>query len=271
MKSTKYNNMLRVYTLAVIAIITATACTEKIDLKLNDSEPRVVIEMNITDKPGQHYMLITKSKVYYEDNTPVPVTDAVAIITDNLGNVDTLTQVLNGLYFTNTIQGVPGVTYNMQVYAEGAFYTATCTMPQPVDIDSLSIITEESGGFGGGAQTSQRVVCHLKDPGGIANSYRIWKYINGVLQNTNEVQNDALWDGKIREFRVDGSVEAADTVMIELCSIDKAVYTYLNELSANGNPFSQPAAPANPTTNITGPALGYFSAQSIKAREIVVP
>jgi hypothetical protein len=271
MKSIKMTHMIRVYALAVIAVVAATACTEKTDVKLNDADPKVVIEMNITDNPGPYYMLITKSKVYYENNNPVPITDAVAVITDNMGHTDTLTQVLDGLYFTNTLQGTPGVTYYMQVYAEGTLYTATCTMPQPVNIDSLTVITEQGGGFGGGSETNQRIICRIKDPAGIANSYRILQYKDAVLQNTIDVHNDALWDGKIREFRVDNDVNSGDSVKIELCSIDKSIYNYLNELSANGNPFSQPAAPANPTTNISGQALGYFNAQSVKAMEIIVP
>ena len=50
-------NILRsVFVIAIAAAINSS-CTEKINLKLNNSEPKVVIEGNISDEPGRRYQV----------------------------------------------------------------------------------------------------------------------------------------------------------------------------------------------------------------------
>jgi hypothetical protein len=54
--------------------------------------------------------------------------------------------------------------------------------------------------------------------------------------------------------------------------VDKAVYDYLDELlqvSTNASGFASPS-PANPTSNITGGALGYFSANTVNAKSVEI-
>jgi hypothetical protein len=54
-----------------------------------------------------------------------------------------------------------------------------------------------------------------------------------------------------------------------MMNIDKNVYTYFNNLTGDG--FDNSATPANPKSNISGGALGYFSAYANQVRSIVVP
>jgi hypothetical protein len=64
-----------------------------------------------------------------------------------------------------------------------------------------------------------------------------------------------------------------DTVWVDLLSIDKASYDYFNTLNniltSDRSPTS--LAPANPNTNLTNGALGYFAAYSISSRMIILP
>jgi hypothetical protein len=54
-------------------------------------------------------------------------------------------------------------------------------------------------------------------------------------------------------------------------SIDKNVYQYFYELQQllQANPFNE-ATPSNPDTNLTGGALGYFSAHTIETKQKIV-
>ncbi|HOY49299.1 MAG TPA: DUF4249 domain-containing protein, partial [Flavobacteriales bacterium] len=61
------------------------------------------------------------------------------------------------------------------------------------------------------------------------------------------------------------------TIFVELWGIDKGVYEYYNTLnSILGGAGPSVASPANPTSNITGGAMGYFSAYTI-SRSWIIP
>ena len=64
-----------------------------------------------------------------------------------------------------------------------------------------------------------------------------------------------------------------DTVRVDLLSIDKASYDCFNTLNdiltSDRSPTS--LAPANPNTNLTNGALGYFAAYSISSKMVVLP
>jgi hypothetical protein len=51
--------------------------------------------------------------------------------------------------------------------------------------------------------------------------------------------------------------------------IDKNVFKYLEELSGQDATNGQPTSPADPTSNITNGALGYFSAHTIQRKKTV--
>jgi hypothetical protein len=73
-------------------------------------------------------------------------------------------------------------------------------------------------------------------------------------------------------IRAGRNVNPGDTITIDLLSIDKATYDYFHTLSdiltSDQSPTS--LAPANPTTNISGSALGYFAAYAVDSKQIVV-
>ncbi|HYJ37819.1 MAG TPA: hypothetical protein VEV87_04350 [Chitinophagaceae bacterium] len=68
------------------------------------------------------------------------------------------------------------------------------------------------------------------------------------------------------------NLETGDEVTIEMLTIDGVIFKYWNSLrSAGGDGSTSTASPANPVTNIEGGALGYFSAQTIRQKKVIVP
>jgi hypothetical protein len=53
--------------------------------------------------------------------------------------------------------------------------------------------------------------------------------------------------------------------------IENAVFKYWFSLNQSATGNSQSASPANAVSNISGGALGYFSAHTVETREIVAP
>ena len=154
------------------------SCTEEFDLELK-GEPKLVIEMQITNAPPPYFIQLTKSKACYgapieynkyerfwwEKSDYEMVCDALVIVSDDCGVIDTLElcpdSVLfwaeydqeyhldeygrpgsNGYYRTTRIEGVPGHKYNLRVEWQGNIYTAECKMPKAVEIDTVTSYRE---------------------------------------------------------------------------------------------------------------------------------
>ena len=261
-------NVLRIIMLCSVAALVNSSCTEKINLKLKNSTPQLTIEGNVSDKPGPYYVILTKSKLYTENNSFTGLPSAVVVISDDAGNSDTLTEPIAGLYQTNSIQGTIGRTYHIQVTSEGTTYESYCKMPQPVDIDSIVLSTETD--FKGKVKNKADIL--VQDPAGIPNFYRVISYLNSDMSSGFDIHRDRLWDGKLRSFGVPHSdFHAGDTLQVDLMSLDERIYTYYRQFNQNDNNFGAPAAPANPDAVFTPAALGYFSAHSIKSKTIIIP
>ncbi len=67
-------------------------------------------------------------------------------------------------------------------------------------------------------------------------------------------------------------VVSGDTVTVELLSIDKATYDYFNTLRdiLSSDRAATSLSPANPNTNLSGGALGYFAAWAIDRKVIIL-
>ena len=249
----------------------ACSCTKVIQVNLNNVSPQIVIEGNITNSPGPYQVQIIKTVNFSDANVYPAVTGALVKITDNSnGTTDVLAETSPGIYTTQKLpQGIPGHTYQLYVLANGATFTASSTMPQPVTLDSVTFQYESRFG-----NTEINAVANFQDPPGAANYYTFTEYVNSKLLNRIFVFNDRLSDGKYirQQFFNDSSyLNTGDNFFLQMNCVDKNVWNYFNTLNqvTNGNNF-QSAAPSNPVTNIDNNALGYFSASAVNSIHAVV-
>lgn len=259
----------------IIAAMTIgfASCTKVIDVNLDKTEPKLVVEGNITDTTGPAMIKLTKTINIDKNNNFPGVSGAIVTISDNAGNSETLHEVEAGIYQTKTLVGVPGRTYTLTVQSEGTTYTAVSMMPVKVAYDSL--------GFKD-VQTFDGMVpyptVYYRDPVGQGNYYRAVRYVNGIPDGELYIESDEFIDGKNRAailFNGGGrdeedNLKPGDVVTVEMQCIDKTIYEYLLEREeADGN--SQAASPANPTGNISNGAAGYFSAHTSETKILPLP
>jgi hypothetical protein len=166
--------------LFILFLLTLASCQKVIKVDLNSSSPQYVIEGNITDDRPPYIVHISKSVNFDQDNTFPPVSGAIVVITDkSMNRSDTLQEKTDspGYYQTHTgmngLNGTWGHTYLLYVNIANKIFTASSTIPAPVNMDSL--YTQNSM-FGSGFQ----IVPVYHDPAGIVNYYSFIKYINGV-------------------------------------------------------------------------------------------
>lgn len=249
------------------------ACKKVIDIKLKESDTKYVIEGTITNEPGSCKVFLSKTNPFYADNNFPEVSGAIVRISDN-GTEHTLTEISAGVYENNSLTGVPGHHYQLSVSVGGQNFSATCTMPQPVVLDTLYI---SPGPFG---QFKFATIAYT-DPAGINNGYRFVQYVNGAKDPRIFWENDEFTDGEKVEDQLDTGVDkkddprnikSGDLVMIEMLTLDEAIYKYWYSLrTGGGDGTGNVIAPANPLSNITGGALGYFSAHTINRRSVIAP
>lgn len=262
-----------------IIILTAgilCSCEKEIDVKLQGAAKKYVIEAVVTDKAGGCRVLISQTKDFNEDNTPITVSGARVQISTGDSSV-VLTENAPGVYASSSLKGVPGTTYNLQVNIESETFTARSTMPSLVKMDSL-YITEEM--FFGDKYKLPTI--SYMDPAGVLNFYRFMVYVNGTKKKQIFALNDELTDGNRNATRLfvdvdqddvedEEKIKTGDLVKVEMLTIDAPIYKYFFSLENSATGDSNSATPANPVSNIQGGALGYFSVHTMQSMEVRVP
>jgi Domain of unknown function (DUF4249) len=254
-----------------------TSCQEVVSINLNQNSPNIVIDGVVQDHPGPYSVILSMTGDYFTPSLYFPpVSNALIIMSDDMGHRDTLKEVISGTYQTSTIQGVPGKSYQLSVVVQGKEYDATSSMPTKVFIDSLYDVPRSS--FDGGKGYDIYVV--FRDPPELGNYYRVNAKSSALIPADSidgrryRLYTDKLTNGNEMAVRIRAgrNVNPGDTITIDLLSIDKAAYDYFhtlaNILTSDQSPTS--LAPSNPTTNISGGALGYFAAYGVDSKQIIV-
>jgi hypothetical protein len=262
------NRVLYIATIAALSI-SATSCTKVIDVSVDKTEQKIVIEGNITDAAGPYTIRVTKTIDIDKNNNFPGVPGAVVTVNDNVGNTETLKETATGIYQTATLVGTPGRVYTLTVTVEGKTYTAQSAMPAKIPFDSLGLKDVQT--FDG---PKPFPVVFYRDPAGKGNYYRAVLNVNGKRDEELYVESDDFIDGKKREAVLfapgQDDLNTGDNIVVEMQCIDKALYEYLVE-RAEVDGSADVATPSNPANNITNGALGYFGAHTTEVRSLIYP
>ncbi len=255
---------------SVLLILLFNACEEVVNIPLRNTVPGVVIEGSVTTLPGPYKVIMSQTTDYYNPGMIKHLSGALVFVKDSEGHYWYFQEKKQGLYENSQFTGIPGLTYHLQIEWNRHVYTASSVMQEPVPIDSLHVQFFPGSRF---ADAGYFIIIYFTDPPGKGNYYRI-KMMRGEKTNTViYVLDDQLTDGNQIPFYLYGaSYQPGDTAIVELQSIDRGVYEYLLTLSTVTS-SSQPGStstPANPTTNLSGGALGYFGALAISRDTVII-
>ena len=125
--------------------LTFYSCEKVIDIQVRESDTKYVIEGIVTNGPGCK-VYITRTKPFNENNDFEKVSGAMVKVKDN--NIEhTLIESAPGVYETIRINGTPDHVYRLAVTINNQVFTAVCSMPQPVLMDTLYISPGPFGQF----------------------------------------------------------------------------------------------------------------------------
>lgn len=253
------------YIIPLLCLFALISCTKTVTPTLNNVS-QVVIEGQVSDTAGPYHVHINKTTDFYNDNVYPTVSGATVMITDSNTNItDVLTEASAGDYITHTITGVDGHTYKLTVILDGKTYKSSSTMPQLVQLDSIGIDQD--------VNNNTRPIAEYQDPAGQHNYYKYSMERNGVHVKHFQTFDDRLSNGRYLRKSLDcdtGTFHKGDLVKVDLVGLDKGAFTFLNEAENVAYSNGSEAAPATPTSNISGGCVGYFSAQTVSSKTTIL-
>ena len=266
-----YNKMTKIKYIFLLLLFAVFGCEKVIDVDLNEAHPEIVIEGNVSKSPISAEVKLSKTGSYFGESSNEKISGASVIVENDFGESYSFVEIEEGIYKSFEIMPQEGVVYKLTVETEGENYKASSMLHPTVGIDSLNYFYDDGFAF---LDAGYIVRIYITDPLGIENYYRIKIYENDSLKNEFDdfiLFDDRLIDGQQIEITLRGNIfDVGDAVFIQLMSLDEGVYEYYNTFQEliNVNPGS--AAPANPTSNISNGALGYFSVWSSDVKTVII-
>jgi len=261
------------------------SCVERIDIELDDSYTRLVVDGGITTDTMAHTVLLSESTSYYYNQPAPEVTGAFVQISDGTAAY-TLNEEAPGVYRTDSsLFGVPGKTYTLNIKLAtpiGGYtdYAARSTLYPVSRLDSVSLTFHPDWSDDG----IWEVKCYVQDPP-TEDFYRFMITKNSkMLSDTLDewfVTDDRFFNGNyafgapiayLQQGKDDEILNEGDTVTVEMNSIGADYANFILEAQSEirgSNPlFSGP--PANVKGNINNGASGFFSAYSVSRSFAIV-
>lgn len=269
-------------------VMFATSCTEKIDVKLDSTYTRLVVDGNVESDSGTYRISLSKSADYFS-NEPAPrVVNAQVTLSDGTNNF-TLQETIkgtSGIYETDQgFAGQAGKTYTLQVELEEELsgntrFEASSYLPQVTHLDSIDAVFHPEWGPEG----IWTIRLWAQEPGDEVNYYLFNLYRNGKLLTDTitkkVVSDDKFYNGSymtgvdvvyLNNEHPWETIRSGDTITLQMSGITKEYYNFIDQVRQSGFTipfFSGP--PANVTGNVNNGGIGFFAAWSNSFASAVV-
>ncbi len=276
----KINNNITTILIILAISILLWNCTERIEINLDSTYSRLVVEGQVTSDTTAHWVRLSETSDYFYNQVAPAVTGAQVSLDDGV-SVHMLTEsaTLPGRYHTSPdYHGIPGRTYTLRIGnvdidkdGEPEDYSAASMMNPVNPIDSIKI--EWFDTFFSGYQVR---IWAWDSPQPDWYAFKVRK--NGILLTDTLyeviVQSDEFFNGNytygipsqfLSTDKPDEVVEVGDTITFEINGITEEYYKYVIE--AQSQVFTQTplfsGPPANIRTNFNNGAIGFFEAYSV--------
>jgi hypothetical protein len=288
--------------LLIIAVIISSSCKERMEIELDGTYTRLIVDGLITTDDSIQKVKLTKSANYFNNLPAEPILNASVTISVDDSSIVLTDKQNKGIYETAaSFKGIPGKTYKLTIrnidIGNGVHeYWASTYMPKYSKIDTFFITALKEKDF---APPGSKYIVNLTltDPEQTQDNYLFRIYKNGrqLTDTLNRLsfRNDSRFNGKqlypslLYYVRYDysigrgsgivvttDSIKKNDQLVLEVDGITKEYITFLSQMQTqyrNTNPlFSGPRA--NVTTNIypLDKAVGFFTAYIIDRDTLTV-
>jgi hypothetical protein len=262
-------------------------CTEYIDLDLETTARRLVVDGSISSERQIHFLRLSESVPFLTDSLSPPVSGAQVFISNGYSRerLAEATEMPGFYLLENGFVANPGNYYELTISGvdidndgEQESYRAVSYMPEVVGPDSVDLVYDPQWEI-------WKVLLYADDPPETEDYYMFRVLINGVLVSDNISEYNVVSDRFFDDGRAEGvwvqSINAnseaeplkeGDVVSLQMCGVTEAYFDFVQGVQREGRGqyplFSGP--PANAPGNISNGGLGFFTAFSISYANFVV-
>jgi hypothetical protein len=265
--------------IALITVSLFNSCQDVVEVDLNKTTPKLVIEASINWYKGtsgneQKIKLTTTADFY---GNVIPVVSGATIFIKNSSNIifNFIEKPNTGEYICTDFIPIRNETYTLTITSNGKTYTATETLKPVTPI--TKIVQNNEGGFNGKTITLKTFFNDSAEE----ENYYLYKYVySDNIKFNYYVDEDKFFQGNeffsISQY---DDLKTADKVDITHYGISKTYYNYMRILvsiagNSGGSPFQSPPATVRGNiinnTNFDDFALGYFSLSEVDTRNYSV-
>lgn len=239
------------------------SCEDVINVDLNESAPRLVIDasLNVLEDGSASAIVKLSTTTGFFDNVIPSVDDAQVTIIAEDGTPFPFIFTTNGIYTSDLIPQ-PDTDYTLEVIYQGDTYSATQRLVSSVPFDFVE--QKDDGGFSG---EDIELKIYFTDPAGVDNYYFI-EVLSEQNDDDRDTTSDEFFDGnQIFAFYTNEDIEPGDEFLFKQYGVDKQFYNFMLVLlqqgsDQGGGPFqTQPATVRGNIVNQDDPdnfPLGYF-------------
>lgn len=241
-----------------------TSCEDVIDIGLETSEPRLVVEASINwiknTEGNIQQVKLTKTAPYFDPGV-LPANGATVTIVDEDGNSFIFSErEMTGIYETQNFLPALNKRYYLTIEYEGETYTGNEVLMPVVEIEYAE--QDIAPGF---SEDEIEIKAYFTDPVDVENYYLYSFAVHNKY--TLDVYKDEFFDGNKIFAYYSNDLKANDEVIIQGCGISERYYNFMYTLLSQtsdqeGGPFeTQPATVRGNIINETNSenfAFGYF-------------
>lgn len=278
-----------------IFLFTLASCQDVIELDVEDSAKRIVIDGRITNS-SPNYVEVSTTAGYFDQGPTNRVDNAAVVLYEDGDTVAILSpDSISGLYSTS-YQGIEGKEYeiSVEVFPGNVAFEASVWKSKPellkrvFDIDSMNIRELNRNTIPQTFEEGSFALMYFQEIQGIGDIYRIRRWLNDTLFTQEIITfDDEFFDGQyvggsglfsIPAFNIYGPFDEDrnEVIKVEVSSISDDFSSFLDILDQQvfqvGGPFdSPPQSIIGNIYNIENPdeyGLGYFFAGAISVEEI---
>ncbi len=249
-------------TLLLIGILALYSCEEVVDVSLQESEPKLVVEASIfldkEDPSPTQIIRLTTTAPFFDDQIP-PATDAKVLVYDEYGNEFLFFEVDPGIYRTQSFIPEFNTTYFVEIIYEDELYTAQETLIATPELEFVE--QNDNGGFSGNDIELKIYYTDFPEP----DNFYLLRFLHNDL--SFQIYDDKFSNGnRTFGFFIDEELSPGQQVDFEIQGISRKFYDYMfilrSQAGTSGGPFqTQPTTVRGNLVNTTDPdnfALGYF-------------
>lgn len=265
-----------IFIFALVLLSIVTSCQKIIDVKVSDSEAKLVIEAKYDAIKEEVSVNISKTISVFSSGDFPPILGAHVQIIDENGVATALEDKGEGLYLLSNYTPIYNSPYTMKVEIEGITYEATDSLKPILPLDSITAQFHEKSFF---MEEGYTVFLYFNKPAK-PNYNRVIQQVNGEYLTELGDQfmiSSESFEEKEREVPIYWiNYQIEDTVQVEFISYSKKTFSYYQQLFDVVGGTEMSSAPANPTllwssnSDDSKECLGLFTAFGYDTKTIIV-